>query len=390
MVLNKDQVVEKLRLGEDGITQFKMKVDSQSLAEEMVAFANGSGGYIFIGVKENDKGVEIPIGVENTKELNNLISNASTENCVPPIFPKMQNIFLEEKTIVILYIEAGLQKPYRTKAGKYILRAGADKRAVSQEELSRMMQESNMFHIEELAIRDALVDSSINMVRIDDYFKNIYKESVFDYIKNSDLSFIILCQNIGIAKGNELNLVGLLLFANNPQIFRPSFFIKAVNFFGNEIEEIEYRSSEDIHGVLLNQYERGMNFITSHLMKKQNGQSFNSVGVLEISEIALQEFLVNALVHRDYSRLGSIKILMFANRIEIISPGHLVNHLSIENIKNGNAIPRNPILLSLASKILPYRGLGSGIRRALKEHPHSELINDKEGQQFKVVLWRPE
>ena len=84
-----------------------------------------------------------------------------------------------------------------------------------------------------------------------------------------------------------------------------------------------------------------------------------------------------------------MRLLVFADRVEIISPGHLPNNLTIENIKAGNSNIRNPILASFAAKLLPYRGLGSGIPRALRAHPRIELIDDREGNLFKAIVARP-
>lgn len=79
---------------------------------------------------------------------------------------------------------------------------------------------------------------------------------------------------------------------------------------------------------------------------------------------------------------------MFADRIEIISPGHLLNNLSIANIKYGNSNIRNPILASFATKLLPYRGLGNGIRRALKAYPQIDFVDDREGNLFKEIIYK--
>jgi len=98
--------------------------------------------------------------------------------------------------------------------------------------------------------------------------------------------------------------------------------------------------------------------------------------------------LVNALIHRDYFISSPIKIFIFKNRIEIISPGHLPNNLTVENIKNGNSNIRNPILSSFATKILPYRGIGTGVQRALTEYPDIDFENDLDGNQFKVIIER--
>ena len=132
-----------------------------------------------------------------------------------------------------------------------------------------------------------------------------------------------------------------------------------------------------------------------NLRKRQNGQNFNFPGVMEIPQIALEEAVVNALVHRDYLINSSIRVFIFDNRVEIISPGKLPNTATIETIKVGIQIVRNPILVSFVPKLeLPYRGLGSGIPRMIEECrkaklPEPEFIEDKITETFKVVFYRP-
>ena len=131
-----------------------------------------------------------------------------------------------------------------------------------------------------------------------------------------------------------------------------------------------------------------MSFLKANLHSVQAGQGFNSIGQLEISEIALEELLQNALVHRDYTRNAPVRLLIFDNRVEIISPGCLPDGLTVESIKLGTAVVRNPFIASFCAKIMPYRGLGSGIIRALKEEPDLEFMNDPERMQFTSVIGR--
>ena len=92
------------------------------------------------------------------------------------------------------------------------------------------------------------------------------------------------------------------------------------------------------------------------------------IGVPEIPQLVFEELLVNALIHRDYFVSAVIRIFIFDDRIEIISPGHLPDNLTIEKIRTGNSNIRNPILASfVAKKMLSYRGFGSGIRRSLEK-----------------------
>ena len=160
-------------------------------------------------------------------------------------------------------------------------------------------------------------------------------------------------------------------------------------FPGTSLASHHYLDSEDIDGTLLEQYQRSLGFIKRNLHHVQRDQNFNSLGLLEVPEQAIIELLVNALIHRDYFTSASVRLLIFADRIEIISPGHLPNNLTIENIKAGNSNMRNPILASFAAKLLPYRGLGSGLLRALRAWPQIELIDDRAGNLFKVIVARP-
>jgi ATP-dependent DNA helicase RecG len=146
--------------------------------------------------------------------------------------------------------------------------------------------------------------------------------------------------------------------------------------------------SADIIGRIQTQFEDSLGFILRNLRREQNGQSVNSTGEVEIPRIVLEELLANALIHRDYFVSAPVRIFIFDDRVEIISPGHLPNNLTVANIQSGNSNVRNPILASFAPKLLPYRGLGNGILRALKEYPAIEFVDDREGNQFRVVIRR--
>ena len=78
-----------------------------------------------------------------------------------------------------------------------------------------------------------------------------------------------------------------------------------------------------------------MSFLKANLHNIQAGQGFNSIGKLEISEVALEEILQNALVHRDYTRNAPIRLLIFDNRVEIISPGCLPDGLTVGKYQTG-------------------------------------------------------
>ncbi|EPG3715652.1 hypothetical protein [Pseudomonas aeruginosa] len=81
---------------------------------------------------------------------------------------------------------------------------------------------------------------------------------------------------------------------------------------------------------------------------------------------------------------------VFVQEPQRLRPNQLLSdNLSVEYIKADNSNMRNPILASFAAKLLPYRGLGSGLLRALRARPHIELIDDRAGNLFKVIVARP-
>ena len=126
-----------------------------------------------------------------------------------------------------------------------------------------------------------------------------------------------------------------------------------------------------------------------NLRKIQKQKSVNTIGEPEIPQIVFEELLVNALIHRDYFVSAPIRLFIFDDRVEIINPGNLPDHLTIEKIRAGNSIQRNPILASFAAKgLLPYRGLGTGVRRALQDWPQIQFIDDRDGCLFTSFVER--
>lgn len=98
--------------------------------------------------------------------------------------------------------------------------------------------------------------------------------------------------------------------------------------------------------------------------------------------------LQNALVHRDLLRPAPIRIFVFDNRVEIISPGALAGGLTEDDIRSGKTYQRNPYMAIFATNALYYRGIGSGIVRMLAEYPDIQLDNDDNAKEFKVTIWR--
>jgi len=199
-----------------------------------------------------------------------------------------------------------------------------------------------------------------------------------------------LLQNMNLATENgRLNLAGVLLFAEQPEWIVPQFVVKAIRYPGNEIHATDYVDTEDFSGNLRRIFDNALGFVMRNLHKVQAGRGVNTLGLPEVPETVFEELLVNALAHRDYMFSAPVRLFIFDNRIEIINPGHLPNNLTVEKIRTGISNIRNPILVSYIAKgLLPYHGLGSGIKRALDKWPDIEFIDDHDRCLFIATVHR--
>ena len=187
----------------------------------------------------------------------------------------------------------------------------------------------------------------------------------------------------------KLNLAGVLLFAERPQLIVPQFVVKAIHFPGNEFHQTDYIDTEDFEGPLPKIFADALAFVMRNLHKLQAGRGVNAPGTPEIPAAVFEELLVNALVHRDYTVSAPIRLFIFADRIEIISPGHLPNNLTVDKIRAGTSNTRNPILFYYASKgLLPFHGIGSGVSRALDSWPDIEFVDDRDRCLFIATIRR--
>ena len=378
------ELIDLLSRGEDSRQQFKTDINNaDALAAEIVAFSNTAGGRIFIGV--NDDGSVRGLSGADVARLNMLIANVASQVVRPAVTPLTENVPHPAGTVLVLSIAEGVNKPYMDKNGAIWVKNGSDKRrATSREELQRLFQQAGLVHADETPVA-GLSAGDVDMP----YFETFFEQQFGEPLAQHNQPLPQLLTNMNLMNQGQLNVAGGLLFAKSPHYALPAFVVKAVAFVGTQIEDERYIDSRDIVGKLADVFQQTLGFIVANTRAAQGEQGFNSQGQPEIPRIVWEELVANALIHRDYFVSAPIRVLVFADRVEIISPGHLPNNLTIENIKAGNSNMRNPILASFAAKLLPYRGLGSGLLRSLRAWPQIELIDDRSANLFKAIVARP-
>lgn len=375
---------EILLRGEDSEHQFKRKFDpkddrdKEKFAAETIAFLNTRGGRIFVGV-DDDGSI---CGVD--EDLDNFISNTCSDSIKPPCQVYTENVHTSEGLVIIIEVPNGDNKPYQDKRNQFWKKKGADKRRVTdRNELQRLFQEGHATYADTIPVREATffdLDKSL--------LKAIYgSQTKGEILDDNDEAAIHQLQGIRLMKGMQPSLAALMLFGKEPANFFPEICIKAIWFKGNERSSDEYFDNRRYEGTLPEQYEQAMGFLRAWNAKQQQpGESFNAQSVEQIPETVFEEVLVNALVHRDYFLSDSVKVYIFDDRIEIISPGCLPNSLSAEEAMKGIGRERNPLLLRFAYELMNYRGARSGLMRASKKYPSITLDNRIEEEEVCVTI----
>ncbi len=386
--MNKTELENIVRCGETSTVQFKEMWSTQKkIAAEITAFANSKGGMLIFGIGDKTGSI-IGLDYEELQKVSLEVGNTANEMVKPVIFIQTETVSISsEKAVLIVYVEEGHNKPYKDLDGNIWVKQGADKLRINDNsEILRLFHNSMNYYPDEEPVAGTTIDD-IDMYQLNDYLRKAYDKTADEF----GISRPQLLRNLKLLSDNgSLTLTGLLFFGKNPQYFRPSFMLKAVSFYGNDIGSVNYRDSKDFTGTIPHLFEQGMMFLKASLHGLQDGQSFNSVGHLEVPEVALSEILQNALVHREYIKQAPVRVLIFDNRVEIVSPGCLPNGMTVDDILFGNTCQRNPLIALWCAKTMDYRGLGSGINRARKEGAQMSFENSESGNQFKVIFRRPD
>jgi len=386
--MNKIELLEIVKKGEDSYTEFKEeKVHPDKLAAEIVAFANMDGGNLIIGVSDDR---EI-LGVADMDEEMQRIDNICANNCEPTIYSTIEKVIIDDKKILIVKIPKGPQRPYRTNRGIHYIRTASGKRIASPGELRLIHQASGAIYYDEVPVPN----TSIENIDIG-YFDEFLKKSLGSGIKGLGIKIADLLKNMKILIPYERDMVtttgGLLFFGKHPEYHLPYCKVTVVRFPGNDIgEKFE---KKDIEGKLVGQIERTESVLIDYLRAETKIEGFKKEEPrYEIPIESLREVVINAVAHRNYQLPSQIRIFIFDNRIEVKSPGKLPNTVTVENIRLGFPLHRNPLIVSFLAKEHRMTEIGTGIPRMirlLKKHTGREPDFEERDQEFIVRIWRPD
>ena len=391
-----DQILRQLSAGEDSRAEFK-RVDIKgrtvrgpdrgNLAAGLVAFANAEGGTLFLGV--DDSGTPTGIPRERLDLVEQWVVNIATDLCDPPIRPVFRRAVVPgasaDLTIVLAEIRRGLYV-HRTSRGRYYLRVGSTRRDLDPTELARLFQDRGREYVFDERPVFAATAEDLSRTRLEAHFGISPTIPWSDLLRNT---------HVTIRDRDEVDrpsVAGLLSFGSDPTEVLASAYIEAACYGGTRLSSDELVRAERLAGPLSDQIDAGVAFVM-HFMRA--GREAAEDRAYDINVV--DEAVVNAVAHRDYSVSGSkIRLFLFADRLELYSPGKLPNGITIEQMPY-RTFTRNQLLVSFLSKMRSKRtgqvfleSRGEGVRKILEDgeahsgrRPEYELF----GNELRLTIW---
>ncbi len=395
-----DEIERQLLAGEDSLAEFKRvelrsqgvrSPNSEDLAGELCAFANAEGGAVFLGV--DDDGTVRGIARERRREVEEWVVNLARNNCDPPLLPLVRSVVLPDpdgfdRYVLVVEVRRSLFA-HRTPGGRWYVRMGSSKRDLSPTELPRLLQErARAFAFDEAVVPSATGDD------LDE--KAVDAHARVTGLLDRDQ----LLQNLQIAQLSDgvlrPTVAGLLAFGKDPAEHIPRAYVHAAVYRGTARTSDDLVNTEDIRGSVDRQVDGTMAFVDRFMLtpaRKSSGrQDFPQFDLA-----AVHEALVNAVAHRDYSITGSrIRLFLYADRLELSSPGALPNTLTVETMRY-RQFTRNQLLVSFLSRMKSRRTQrafieerGEGVQLILDRSAqlsHREASYEVHGDELLLTIW---
>lgn len=363
-----DELRERILRWEDPHTDFKREVSSPTeLAKDLVCFANGDGGQIIVGVDER----RVLVGVTDTDRLMLTVDDVAFQRCSPPITVGPEVVQLDGVAIVVLNVPKGDQRPYATGNGRYYIRSGTRCRDASREQLLRLFQAGqSLFYDEQALSRLGLGDLDLEAV-------HRHLEDVGGQDLDDDLPRLLRAW--GLYDGTHPTVGGIVLFGRNPQKALESSKVVVGALDGTDIGD-DFIDRKDLSGGLFAVVTQIETFLSLHLRTRHEIVGFEPEKREEVPLAALREAAVNALVHRDYTIPGPVRIFVLSDRVEVRSPGRPPNHVDADAMRAGVHVPRNPHIYSRIAEAQLGTRAGTGIRRIAR------LLREQSGQRLGIGI----
>lgn len=359
-------LIEEILKGESEKIEFKENAKTNTYIKTVVAFANGNGGKIVFGVKDNK---EI-VGVENEFEVMDGIINAISDSCYPMIVPDISLHTLENKTVILVEIEGGKKKPYYLKSkgvqkGTYI-RSGATTRIIEEDYVLKelVLEGKNKYFDQQVCHGESVSDEEIE--KFCEWLEKLARKNsendteIRKITRNTLLSWKVLEEKNG--RIFPTNAYILLSGKENWEVLRKI----QCGVFKGETRSI-FVDKKEFEGSIIMQLEKAYQYVLEKINLGSDIVGIYRVDKYEIPPKSIREVIANAVIHRSYLEPNDIQVALYDNRLEITSPGMLLSGVNVKRMKEGYSKLRNRAIASVFAYVNIIEKWGSGIPRIMNE-----------------------
>ncbi|MDR0779469.1 MAG: putative DNA binding domain-containing protein [Pseudomonadales bacterium] len=362
MLATRSELLEKIRLGEDSFLELKevrfagSKVrgpTQDDLADELAAFANSAGGVLVLGVENKSRAV-IGIELDRLDAVEAVLREACEQSIKPSLAPIIERLTLPDAggfEQPVIRIEVNRSLFVHQSPGGYLHRIGSSKRPIAPDQLARLFQQRSQSRL----IR--FDETPVSVANLDDLSEPLWRRFALRNTPDDDVTHL---KKLAMVREDEAGVLrptvaGLLMGSERGQAYLPVSYIQAVAYRGTTVvpegESLYQLDAQDITGPLDRQILHACDFVRRNMriqaFKKESG---GRVDVPQFSMRAVFEAITNAVAHRDYSMPGSkVRLRLFADRLEIYTPGMLVNTMSPEDFPLRQAA-RNEVIASFLAR----------------------------------------
>ena len=396
----KSDLLELIQQGEGAKLEFKRDdVRPEALAKEIVAFSNMNGGQILLGV-EDDKKIS-GIQKENLQEW--LMDTVIRKYLYPSIMPDYEEVVFEKKKVAVVTIPQGNAKPYVLKHNDredIFMRFGNTCQLATRDQTARLFGAGGLVSAERFPVHGSRIDE-LDSRRYQEYFNNILGETSKSEIQSllEQRSFLV-----GEQKPLNCSYFAYAMFAKSPQLRLPQAGVRVTIYptadkdYDTSFDEIidlplvEFKGEMTGKEVIEPSLHEKVISLLQPFISRENLQGMTRKRFWDYPVEVLRELCVNAFIHRDLTKQDYVRVVVYSDRLEIKSPGALPNGLTIEKIRYGEQIPRNPVCIRIFREYGYLENQGMGIRRKviplMKEKNGSEPDFEATADHFKVTLWK--
>lgn len=347
-------LAKQIQEGESKILELKERLPKNAnIAKTVISFSNTAGGKLIIGV--NDEREIVGIDDIALFEIQDKIASIISDHCSPNILPEIYSVNIENKLVLVIEVVRGNLKPYflknQGKADGTYIRIGATNRLADQESINELERQKRHISFDEEICYETTFEN-LDSSPLLDRFEKIGRPLNAEKLKN--LKLIKAKNNILYPTNALMILLGKF----------PHSAVKCARFKGTTMDV--FIDKKEYTGDLFSVLENTQHFILNHINLGAKINGLYREEAYEIPEVAIREALVNAIIHRDYVNRGrDIKVGVYDDVVNIVSPGSLPSNITMEDIFNGRSESRNRVIANIFKELGLIEQWGSGINRII-------------------------